>query len=130
MLTLELKMPALCVTDTHARAAMAAEVERLETEARKNVRSRGWQFIGAAKIKKLSPYDRATSWEPLRGRNPTFAVGRGQREAFFHAVAGLRAFRNAYRTALDDWRRGVRNLLFPAGTWLMSWLHAAHVAPA
>jgi hypothetical protein len=62
--------------------------------------------------------DRRRSWEPIRGRNLTFAVGRGQREAFIEAVLELRAFRRAYRLALDHWRQGLRSVLFPVGTRL------------
>jgi hypothetical protein len=78
-------------------------------------------------ISKLSPFDRATTWEPLRDRNPQFAVGRGQRSAFFEAVRDLRAFRKAHRAALELWRTGVRDVVFPLGTWLMSWSHGACV---
>jgi len=92
--------------------------------------TKGWRFLGPARVLAASPYDRATSPEPLRGRNPTFAVGRGQREAFFEAVTVLREFRNAYRQALHAWRNGIRQALFPAGTWLMRCLHSAVVAIA
>jgi putative transposase len=47
---------------------------------------------------------------------------------FFHAVAALRQFRSAYRTALEAWRQGVRSVRFPFGTYLMSSLHGASVA--
>jgi hypothetical protein len=78
----------------------------------------------------MSPYDRATSWEALRSRNPTFAVGRGQREAFFEAVRIVREFRKTYRAALTAWRAGIRAALFPAGTWFMRCGHSASVAPS
>jgi hypothetical protein len=93
----------------------------------KAVSANGGAFLGVRRVLKTSPFDRATSWEPIRGRNPTFAVGREQRPAFFEAVVALRAFRRAYREALDRWRTGVRDHLFPAGTWLMRTLHGALV---
>jgi hypothetical protein len=123
--TLELTMPALDISDDDARAAVATELSALEKEARAQVRAKGWRCLERAGLALLSPFERARSWEPLRGRNPTFAVGRGQREAFFHAVAAVRAFRQAYRTALQSWRAGIRNALFPAETWLMRCLHGA-----
>jgi hypothetical protein len=76
-------------------------------------------------VLKSSPFGRATSWEPIRKRNPTFAVGPGQKAAFFEAVTELRAFRRAYREALDRWRCGIRDCLFPAGTWAMRTMHGA-----
>jgi hypothetical protein len=67
----------------------------------------------------------ATTAEPRFGCNPTFAVGRGQGDARRDAIAALRAFRAAYRAALDGWKAGLRDVVFPAGTWLMRVLHGA-----
>jgi putative transposase len=127
--SLELSMPPLDMPEGDVREAVGCELERLEHEARQEVEAKGWRFMGAEQIPRLSPYDRATSFEPLRGRNPTFAVGRGQRDAFCHAVATLREFRKAYRAALDHWRKRLRECVFPCGTWLMRCLHDVVVAP-
>jgi hypothetical protein len=128
--TLQLTMPsALELTDTQVRRAVSDELRALETQALASVRSRGMSIVGAERVRKGSPFKRAKSWEPLRGRNPSFAVGKDQPEAFREAVQALRAFRQAYRAALTQWRNGVRNVLFPSGTWLMQWLHRAAVAP-
>jgi hypothetical protein len=91
--------------------------------ARAEVKARGWRILRAARVRRLSPYRRATSFELLRDRNPTFAVGRGQRKVFFEAVAELRAFRRAYRQALEQWRAGLRSVVFPQGTWGMCRVH-------
>jgi len=106
------------------RNANQGETVKLDVEAK------GWKVFGREVVLSMSPYKRAKSWEPLRGRNPTFAVGRAQKEAFREAVTVLRAFRGAHRAAVECWRRGVRDVLFPAGTWLMCWAHGALVAPA
>ncbi len=76
-----------------------------------------------------SPYDRATSFEPIRARNPHFAVGEGNRKEFFEAVVDLRAFREAYREAIDQWKKGVRDVLFPEGTWWMRVFCHVHTEP-
>ena len=107
-----------------ALGTFRGEVETLQ--ARTAVNKKGWRFLGADRCRKLSPYKRARSFEPLRSRNPTFAVGRGQRAAFFEAVKELRAFRAAYRHARDLWRKGQRTVQFPFGTW---WMHRFHGAP-
>jgi putative transposase len=65
--------------------------------------------------------------EPSNKRNPTFAVGRRQAEALKISLRSVRAFRLAYREALDKWRTGVRDVVFPHGTWLMHQLHRARV---
>ena len=46
-------------------------------------------------------------------------------EGFLTAVRELRAFRAAYRTALEAWRLGVRDVVVPFGTWLMRVVHGA-----
>lgn len=109
------------------RNAVAEELGRQERLACKEVKARGWRVLGPERVRRLSPYRRATSTEPLRNRNPTLAVGRGQTRLFFQAVAELRAFRRAYRIALEQWRAGVRGVVFPLGTWCMCRVHGAHV---
>ena len=105
------------------RKVVSDELERQERDARAEVKARGWRVLGPARVRRLSPYKRATSFEPVRDGNPTLAVGRGQRKMFFQAVAELRAFRRAYRDALEQWRAGLRSTVFPMGTWAMSKVH-------
>jgi putative transposase len=128
--TLKLTMPSVAFTDALLRENVAMEVAQLEAEVHRLMDAKGWRFLGAAKVLAASPYDRATSWEPIQSRNPTFAVGRGQREAFIEAATLLREFRRSYRAALNAWRAAVRDVLFPAGTWFMRWGHSARVAPS
>lgn len=109
------------------RRQVVVELERQEKEARDQAAKAGRTFLGADRCRRTSPYRRARSFEPLRDRNPTFAVGRGNREAFFAAAEGLRLFRSAYREALRLWRQGIRDVEFPLGTWAMKRLHVAAV---
>jgi putative transposase len=111
-----------------ARSAVTRELDRQERLAQQEVKERGWRVLGSERVRRLSPYRRATSSEPLRGLNPTFAVGRGQRKALFEAVAELRAFRRGYRDALEQWQAGIRSVVFPQGTWLMCRIHGALTA--
>jgi hypothetical protein len=116
--TLQLTMPpALELSDAQVRQAVSDELRALESQALASVRSRGMGIVGADRVRTDSPFKRAKSWEPLRGRNPSFAVAKDQPEAFHAAVQELRAFRQAYRAALTHWRNGVRSVLFPWGTW-------------
>jgi hypothetical protein len=105
------------------REVVQEELERQERLAYQEVHNHGWRVLGAARVRRLSPYRRATSFELLRDRNPTFAVGRGQKKVFCEAVAELRAFRHAYRQALEQWRAGLRSVVFPQGTWCMCRMH-------
>lgn len=128
--TLELTMPPrLRMSDEQVRDAVAAELKGLEAAARAEVCSKGWTVVGPERIRKLSPFQRAKSWEPLRSPNPTFAVGRRQRKAFFAAAGLLRAFRTKYKQALDSWRAGIREVVFPNETWLMRMVHNVPVGP-
>jgi hypothetical protein len=129
---IELKLtlpPGLECGDSPAsiRHAVAEELDRHERLAHQEIHARGWRVLGPERVRRLSPYRRATSFEPLRGRNPTFAVGRWQRKLFFEAAAELRAFRRAYRDALEQWRAGFRSVVFPQGTWCMCRVHGAFV---
>jgi putative transposase len=129
--TLELTLPGnMTMSEDEVRAAVAYQLAQAEASAAADVRARGVAFLGRDRACRCSPFRRATSHEPKNALNPTFAVGKGQREAFAKAINALRAFRCAYRDALTRWRNGVRTVLFPAGTWLMHRLHAARVVSA
>jgi hypothetical protein len=84
--------------------------------------------MSADKVTKVSPYQRATSWEDLRSLNPSLAVGRGREQARKLAIKALKVFRSTYRAALKRWRSGNRSVPFPQGTWWMATFHGASVA--
>jgi putative transposase len=105
------------------RRAVATEIAREEAHAERSTDL----VLGADAAICVSPYERATSPEPVRALNPTFAVGRGSEDAWIRAAAAVRAFRAAYRAALAQWRQGIRAVLFPEGTWWMRVFHAAGV---
>jgi REP element-mobilizing transposase RayT len=127
--TLQLQMPSVGCSDEVTREKVAIELDGLEQRAHQEAKAKGRRFQRSQRISLPSPYKQARSWEPLRDRNTTFAVGRGQRAAFFHAVKMRKNFRKAYREALSEWRKGLRDVVFPAGTWLMRVLHGVRVAP-
>jgi putative transposase len=135
--TLPLTLPPIIEQDdaTRFRDDVADELLRLEGKVHAEMWQKGRSFLGAKQIMAVSPHDRATSVEPQRGRNPTFAVGRDQHDLGLRAAAAVRAFRAEYREALERWREGVRcdrvrNVVFPAGTWWMRVFHGAAVHDA
>jgi hypothetical protein len=127
---LRLRMPATQLTDAELRCRVKNELGQLETEARGQVQAKHVRALGRSGILEISPRSRAKSREPMKGLNPNFAVGRGQKSAFIRAVQALRTFRGTYREALVQWRQGIRDVLFPKYTWQMSWLHAVQVESA
>ncbi|WP_437305073.1 transposase [Sorangium sp. So ce388] len=112
------------------RREVAAELRRQEAEARSTIHRKGIRFLGPERVCMVSPGERATSFEPSRRINPTFAVGRGHADARKVAAAAVRAFRTAYRDALERWRAGLRGVLFPAETWWMRVFHHVDVNDA
>jgi putative transposase len=112
------------------RDAVRANVDKRIAEAHAEQRASGRSFAGPERCKRVSPYRRAKSVEPIRKLNPRFAAGPGQHEARRAAILALREFRAAYRAALERWRSGHRDVVFPEGTWLMVRLHRARVVPS
>jgi hypothetical protein len=109
------------------RVAIAEQVAEAEAFAAADMRARGLKFVGRESALRCSPFARAKSDEQAVRHNPTFAVGKGQKEAYRNAIKNVRAFRLAYREALGSWRNGAREVGFPPGTWLMVRLHRARV---
>lgn len=109
------------------RQEVAAELDRQENQGRSELRRKGLGCLGPKRAQRLSPYKRATSFERLRERNPTFAVGRNRGDVWRRAASTIRAFRASYRNALTRWCAGARNVLFPGGTWWMQMFHGADV---
>ncbi len=110
------------------RRQVAVELMRLEKSAHGEAREKGWSFLGAVRVMRQSPRDRAKTPKPRVERNPTFAVGRGNAEALKEAIESERAFVNHYYRALEKWRAGDRDVVFPAGTWWMRVFHKAKTA--
>ncbi|WP_437281537.1 transposase [Sorangium sp. So ce375] len=120
--------PSINDCDAHKfRSEINAMIDRHERQARTTLQRQGLSFLGAARARKISPYKRATSIEPLRQLNPTFAVGRERRDAQRAAITAIHAFRVAYRQSLNQWRAGIRSTTFPAGTWWMRVFHGVAV---
>jgi putative transposase len=118
------------ISDSNAdkfRHEITGRIELHERQAHAALQRQRLGFLGAARATNISPYERATSIEPLRDLNPTFAVGRRQTDAKNAAIAAVRAFRIAYRHSINQWRAGVRSVTFPAGTWWMRVFHGVTV---
>ena len=112
------------------RAQVAAEVARLEAHAHAEMEAQRRSVLGAEQAVIVPPTARAKKDEPAVDRNPRFAVGRNQGDAGRQAAAALRAFHASYRAALEQWRAGKRDAVFPEGTWWMRVFHGAAVAGA
>jgi len=131
--TLTVCVPEQLVAE-HGSAEAKKLLERVAREheevARREIFTKGWTFTGAKSCLTVSPFKRARAYEVFGDRTPTFATKGSGKAGFFAAVRELRAFRAAYRTAFEAWRQGVRDVVFPYGTWLMRVVHAVPCLPA
>jgi hypothetical protein len=131
--TLVFSLPQELIAE-HGAAGASKLLERAAREhedaARREVQAKGWAFSDARRCLDASPYKRARAHEVFGDRAPTFATKGGGSEAFFAAAKEVRAFRAAYRQAFDSWRQGLRDVLFPFGTWMMRVVHGARCLPA
>ncbi len=95
-----------------AKALSAREKEHLDKHA-----AEGRKILGREAVLAQNPYDRPKSYEPRRGLNPRVA-GRDKWRRI-EAIKRLKAFLMAYRKAWHRFTQGVKNVVFPAGTYWM-----------
>jgi len=119
--TLELCSPPGFESDAVFRDRVSAALASRERQAADDLAAAGRHFLGEERVMAQSPWDRAGSDEPRRNLNPTIA-GRDKWKRI-EALSCLVEFRRAYRAAWKALRSGVKDVLFPAGTY---WLRVAH----
>ncbi len=103
-------------------AEIQCRVKEMEDMIQAKFRKTRRRFLGPKACLKQRRADRPATQEPRREISPKIAAqDKALRTA---ALQRLRAFVTAYRAAFLKWKKGVRNVLFPAGTfWLR--VHAA-----
>ena len=111
-----------------ARSAVRREIRRIERQSLAARSLSGQAVVGARRVCSGSTRARPRTVERVNQLNPHFAVGRGQRSLYRKAATELKAFRDAYRRAFSQWRRGDRDVCFPPGTFWMVYAHGASVA--
>lgn len=131
-------MPAVASLQLHAPAALGAVtglvatvrelLRQAEDRAAAVLAAAGRAFLGVARALAQRPTARPSTVEPRRTLRPTFATKDPRRQ--LEAVRRLKAFLQAHKAALIAWRQGLRDVDFPAGTYLMRVLHAARCTAA
>jgi putative transposase len=110
------------------QSAVRAAAEELEEERRREFVAEGRVFATAAHALAQSPFAHPRPGEPRRQLKPRVAArDKGTR---IEALSRLEAFVAGYRVALARWRAGVRDVVFPAGTYQLRLEHAVHCAAA
>jgi REP element-mobilizing transposase RayT len=97
------------------RDAVAREVHRVEERARRALAAQGRRFVGRAKVLSQDPLTSPASTEPRRTLNPRIAALDPVER--IDAIARLKRFVREYRAALAKLRAGIRDVVFPAGTY-------------
>jgi len=101
-------------------ARVRAEVARIKEARQREGKGR---FLGIKAVLRQAHHE-SPSTPSVGGKlNPTLKAGsRERREAETEA---LKQWRQAYWECFETWRRGGRDVVFPAGTWAMVEVHGA-----
>jgi len=121
---LELKVPPGFGSTQDFRDQLQAELSRQEQAARDEVSS----FLGVARVKAQSPFARPRSGEPRGQLSPRVAARDKWRR--IELLQQLKSFLTDYWEALQLWREGKVDPVFPAGTYLMRVAHGVACAAA
>jgi REP element-mobilizing transposase RayT len=124
--SLQLRLPPGFEGDASLVELLRQRLGALEAAAAADLARDGRSPVGAVRVLAQSPNARPVAGEPRRGLNPRIACR--NKWGRIEALLRLREFARAYRKALADWRAGLRDVLFPPGTWLMRVQHAARCA--
>jgi putative transposase len=113
----------LSFRDWRERAARAIATK--VAKARRAIHGTGREFVGRTAVVATSFIRRARSFEERFAVIPTFSANaRSVRDELRHVEPQFRA---KYRAALERWRSGSREILFPFGTWGVAVFHGAAV---
>jgi len=102
------------------------KIRELETKVANERRQTGTPILGRRGVLKQRWSDRPTTREPRRGLDPRVAAR--SRWSRIEALLRNKTFRDAYAAARTSFQRGMRDVLFPAGTyWLRRFANAVCV---
>jgi putative transposase len=118
---LQLTCPAGFESVAEFRRLLVASVTELEEQAARHLAAEGRTFLGARRAMAQRPQARPAPVEPRRGLNPKIAARDKWKR--LEAIGRLKGFLAQYRVALGLFSRGVRDALFPGGTY---WMRVAY----
>lgn len=122
--SLVLEVPPGCGSVAEFRARLAAELKAREEKVGRERQS----FLGVARVLRQRVLGGPERPKPIRGLKPRFAARSHHRR--MELARRLKEFLVDYQEALSAWRRGVRGVVFPAGTYLMRVQHGVACAGA
>jgi hypothetical protein len=125
---LQLCRPPGFESDSSLVEALRQRLGDAEDRAAAELAREGRSVLGSGRVLAQRPNSRPAPGEPRRALSPRVACR--NKWGRIEALLRLTEFRRAYRDALRAWRAGVRDVLFPPGTWLMRVHHDARCAAA
>jgi REP element-mobilizing transposase RayT len=108
------------------RSRVEAAVRELEVESRRALGMRYGDVLGRARVLAQRPFARPAPGEARRTLNPRVAARDKWKR--IEALTRLTGFLQAYREARAEMRAGLRDVVFPAGTYLLRIEHAVRCA--
>jgi len=123
---LELHRPPGFEGDRAFADELMRRLEEVEARTAAGLRREGRSVLGVRRVLAQRPRSSPAPGEPRRTLNPRVACR--NKWGRVEALLRLAEFVREHREALEAWRAGVRDALFPAGTWLMRVQHQAPCA--
>jgi hypothetical protein len=125
---LELTVPPGFSSPDQFRSELGVAVHDLEEKHQKELASQGRRFIGAARVLVQSPFSRPAPGEPRFGLKPRIAARDKWRR--IEGIFRIKGFEQHYRESRANWCSGIRDVVFPAGTYLMRIMYGVQCAGA
>jgi REP element-mobilizing transposase RayT len=123
---IQLDRPPGFETEASFGEALSNGLRAAEDQAAVELGREGRSFLGVARVLAQKPSARPATGEPRRTLSPRVATRNKWKR--IEALLRLAEFGRAYREALTAWKAGVREALFPPGTWQMRVQHAVACA--
>jgi hypothetical protein len=105
------------LTDEQLSRALNDEVEQFVERAQTAVVEADSSFVGAKAVLNRSYTSKPSAEKPLGRLNPRIAAKSPRVRV--RAIQTMQAFAKEYRAAWLRWRDGIRDVLFPAGTYAL-----------
>jgi REP element-mobilizing transposase RayT len=124
---LELAVPPGFDSPDHFRDQLSAALRAREELARRELAAAGKGVLGVTRVLSQEPAARPGSGDPRRRLRPRVACRDKWKR--IEALARLVSFLRAYRLALTRMRAGLRDVVFPAGTYRLRVAFGVRCAP-
>jgi hypothetical protein len=123
---LQLHLPPGVRSTAEFLVSVTPRLREAEDRAAAALEAAGRSFSGVARVLAQHPTARPPPQDPRPGLRPRFATRNAERR--IAAIDRLRRFVLDHGEALEAWREGQRDCVFPAGTYLMRVVHSAACA--